>query len=263
MAKKKENIHYVPEYFISPVHPISIAVIGVGGTGSLVIPRLARLDYVLREMGMAGLHVIAYDGDIIEQNNVGRQNFNKNDIGDYKASNIIQKINMAYGLEWQAVNKYVTGDIPNLNIIISCVDNVDIRNKINNVKNIHKVNIRQDYKESFYWLDCGNGKDFGQVVLATMKDIDQPKSQLFKTQKTLPSVIDIYGELSQYNTEEKQGIGGCSMAESLAKQDVFINDEVAIQAVKIVQQLVRNYRISYHGAVVNQATNKVIGIPIP
>lgn len=257
---KKETIHYAPKYFIEPPHPITISVIGCGGTGSLVVPRLARLDYVLKELGMAGLYVTVYDGDIIEQNNVGRQNFNKNDIGDFKASNIVQKINMCYGLDWDSSNEYVKDNIPESNIIITCVDNVRVRELINITRGSKKY---RDYKNQFYWLDCGNGKDFGQVVLATMGNIEQPKKSIYKCQGSLPSVVDIYGELSQYDIEETQGIGGCSMAESLSKQDVFINDEIAIQAVKIVQQLVRNFKISYHGAVINQATNRVIGIPVP
>jgi len=96
---KKETIHYAPTYFIEPTHPLTIALIGCGGTGSLVAPRLARLDYVLKELGLPGLYVTVYDGDTVEQNNVGRQNFNKNDIGDYKAANIVQKMNLSYGLD--------------------------------------------------------------------------------------------------------------------------------------------------------------------
>lgn len=261
-ATKKETIHYAPNYFIEPPHPITIAVVGCGGTGSLVVPRLARLDYVLKELGMPGLYVTVYDGDIIEQNNVGRQNFNKNDIGEFKAANIVQKINMCYGLDWEAKNKYVD-TIPGANIIISCVDNVSLRTFFHSVFKEDFTNKNNDYNKNFYWLDCGNGKDFGQVVLATINTIKQPKKSIYDCSGTLPSVVDIYGDLLQYDIEEKQGIEGCSMAESLAKQDVFINDEIAIQAVKIVQQLVRNYRISYHGAVVNQRTNKVIGIPVP
>lgn len=260
---KKETIHYAPNYFIEPTHPITIAVIGCGGTGSLVVPRLARLDYVLKELGMPGLYVTVYDGDIIEQNNVGRQNFNKNDIGEFKASNIVQKINMCYGLDWEAKNNYVLDEFPKANILITCVDNVAMRTFIDKHRLLNHSGYNNDYQKNFYWLDCGNGKDFGQVVLSTMQSVVQPKKSMYDCIAELPSVIDIYGELDQYDVEETQGIGGCSMAESLAKQDVFINDEIAIQAVKIVQQLVRNYRISYHGAVVNQRTNKVIGILVP
>ena len=259
----KETIHYAPSYFIQPTHPITISVIGCGGTGSLVVPRLARLDYILKELGMPGLYVTVYDGDIVEQNNVGRQNFNKNDIGEYKAANIIEKVNMSYGLDWECVNHYVKKTFPKSNIIITCVDNVDIRSFIHSTRLLNHSNYSNDYKKNFYWLDCGNGKDFGQVVLCSLQPVEQPEKSIYNCQKYLPSVIDIYGELEQYNTQETQGIEGCSMAESLAKQDVFINDEIAIQAVKIIQQLVRNFRISYHGAVVNQKTNKVIGIPVP
>ena len=262
MAKKvKTPIHYAPAYFIEPTHPITIALIGCGGTGSLVAPRLARLDYVLKKLGHPGLYVTIYDGDVVEQNNVGRQNFNKNDIGDFKAANIVQKINLSYGLDWECLNEYIK-EVPKANFIISCVDNIDTRNLIAKRLEIPSID-NIEYKQQYYWLDCGNGKDFGQVILATMHYITQPKKSIFNCNGKLPSVIDLYGNLSKYDKKETQGIEGCSMAETLSKQDVFINDEIAIQAVKIVQQLVRNLRIEYHGAVVNQATNKVIGISIP
>ena len=263
METKKENIHYAPQYFIEPVHPITIAVIGVGGTGSLVVPRLARLDYVLKELGHPGFHVTAYDGDIVEINNVGRQNFNKNDIGDYKSANIIQKVNMTFGLDWDASINYIENHIPKKNIIITCVDNVELRTTIHKENAVHRNTNRDDYEKQFYWLDCGNGKDFGQVVLSTFQKIIQPTESIYNCVGSLPSVIDMYGDLSQFDKEEVQGIGGCSMAESIQKQDVFINDEIAIQAVKIIQQLVRNLRIQFHGTIVNQEKNKVIGIPVP
>jgi PRTRC genetic system ThiF family protein len=212
---------------------------------------------------MPGLYVTVYDGDIVEQNNVGRQNFNKNDIGEFKASNIVEKINMCYGLDWEAKNHYVHDEFPKVNILITCVDNVAMRKFIHDHKLLNHSGYNNDYLKNFYWLDCGNGKDFGQVILSTLQGVVQPKKSIYDCATDLPSVIDIYGDLSLHDVEEAQGIEGCSMAESLAKQDVFINDEIAIQAVKIVQQLVRHYRISYHGAVVNQRTNKVIGIPVP
>jgi PRTRC genetic system ThiF family protein len=262
---KKENVHYAPAYFIEPLHPITITVVGCGGTGSLLIPRLARLDYVLKKMNHPGLQIHAYDGDSVEENNVGRQNFNLNDIGENKALNLIQKINIAYGLDWQAYGNYVAkGDkFTSSNITITCVDNVVFRNTMQeNIKAKKNGLYTSPYNKRYYWLDCGNGKNFGQVVLATVEPIEQPEKSQYKCLKELPSIIDIYGPLEKFDTEEVQGIQGCSMAESLAKQDVFINDEVAIQAVKIIQQLIRYFKIDYNGAVINQETCKVLPIKI-
>lgn len=264
----KNTIHYLPEYFHNPVHPITIALIGCGGTGSLVAARLARLDYVLRQLGHPGLHVTAFDGDKVEDNNVGRQNFGINDIGQFKASTIIEKINIAFGLSWDAVNEYVVllqkGNFPRCNITITCVDNVEFRTEIARVQNYGKSPISNaDYRSMFYWIDCGNGKDFGQVILSTLNKIKQPEFSKFECVSRLPNVVDIYGDLSRFDTVEDQGIDGCSMAESLEKQDLFINDEIAVHVGKMLQQMLRNLYVTFHGTVVKQSSFQTLGLKVP
>lgn len=260
-----ERIHYVPQYFMNPTHPITIAVIGCGGTGSLVVARLARLDYVLQKLGHPGLHVTVFDPDIVEENNVGRQGFLKNDIGEFKANNVIEKINRGFGTLWEAyAEKVEKNHFPFANIIMTCVDNAELRmDMAKDVARIKSPSYRFDYKEPVYWIDCGNGKDFGQVVMTTIKPVKQPEKSIYECISNLPNVVDIYGDLAKYDTEEVQRIEGCSMAESLEKQDLFINDEIAVQAVKIVQYLTRNNFIKYHGVVINQKSCKVVPIMVP
>ena len=67
------NAHYPPNYFFSPTHPITIALVGAGGNGSLLLARLARLDHALFQMGHPGLHLTVFDGDTVQPSNVGRQ----------------------------------------------------------------------------------------------------------------------------------------------------------------------------------------------
>ena len=121
-------IHFVHSYLHKDLHPITIDVIGCGGTGSHVLTRLARMHHVLVQLGFKGLLVSAWDFDIVEENNVGRQSFTENDIGKNKAKCLINKINIAFGTAWTSkAIKYNMQKI-NSNILITCVDNTETRN---------------------------------------------------------------------------------------------------------------------------------------
>ena len=245
-------MHFAPYYFLNITHPVTIAVIGCGGTGSLTIPRLARLDYALQKLGHPGLHVMVYDGDIVEQNNVGRQNFTVSDIGQFKASNIIEKVNYAFGLQWEAINEYINPLIPRCNITITCVDVIKPRLDIKaSIKTIY-ANQYDDYTKKYYWIDAGNGKDFGQVVLGTISKIKQPKTSLFKTVSNLKNVFDLFPLMEENDNIDDQGIEGCSMHSSLHKQDLFINDNIAVHICQILYKLIYEKQIEYNGVIINQ-----------
>ena len=257
----KERIHYAPKYFANPTHPITIAVVGCGGTGSMLLPRLARLDQALQEYGHPGLMVFAYDNDIVEHHNIlKRQNFYENDLAQRKASSLITRINMAFGTQWKAFDKYCDF-IPEGNIIISCVDKIDFRKMMNESRHNFKTHYRE-YLSQYYWLDCGNGKDFGQVVLSTLMEIEQPKSKVFETVGILKSVYDIFGDLEQFNDKKQQGIESCSYVQSNQEQNLFINDEMATKAVILIENLLHSLKLQYHGMVLNQKSLSSKGILI-
>lgn len=43
-----KRVHYTDSYLMSPQHPVTVNLIGAGGTGSQVLTCLARLDTALR-----------------------------------------------------------------------------------------------------------------------------------------------------------------------------------------------------------------------
>ena len=43
-----KRVHYTDNYLMSPQHPVTVNLIGAGGTGSQVLTCLARLDAALR-----------------------------------------------------------------------------------------------------------------------------------------------------------------------------------------------------------------------
>ena len=125
-----KRVHYTDSYLINPQHPVTVNLIGAGGTGSQVLTCLARLDITLRALGHPGLFVTLYDPDIVTESNIGRQLFSPSDMGLNKAQCLITRINNFFGNDWKAfpdIYPVILKDTrrDNLaNITITCTDNM-------------------------------------------------------------------------------------------------------------------------------------------
>ena len=79
---------------------IDIVMVGAGGTGSNVFDALVQLHHGLLAVGHpAGLKVTLYDDDVVDLPNIGRQRFVHADLGHNKAVTLINRYNLAYGLD--------------------------------------------------------------------------------------------------------------------------------------------------------------------
>ena len=86
-------------------------------------------------------------------------------------------------------------------------------------------------------MDCGNGRHTGQVVLSTVSQIRQPKSELYQPVGELPFVTtEFKGLLESQNDHDEPS---CSLAEALEKQDLFINPSIAAMASSLLWNLFR------------------------
>lgn len=239
--------HYTHNYIINPTHRVSIALIGAGGTGSQVISELARIDYALFKLGHPGLHVTLYDDDLVTEANIGRQLFSLTDVGLYKSMVLIDRINSFFGVDWISVAKrYPETDVYTHNITISCVDNVKSRICIGNHLRLNCDN--NDFNKPYYWIDCGNQADRGQVVLGTLKDIVQPASKDVIPVPNLKCVDELF-DLTQ--VDEADSGPSCSLAEALVKQDLFINSMISQVCCNLLWKLITEGGVDYQGAFVN------------
>lgn len=231
----KQKFLKVDPYFINGVHRITVSVIGAGGTGACLVTKLARLSAALNHLQHPGIYVKLIDYDIVEKTNVGRQLFTPHDVGQYKAENIIYKINHAFGYDWQSYNNAcfeLSQDELSSNITIIAVDNVDSRKELIKWFKESQKHVR-DINKKYYLIDCGNGRDFGQVILSDHKG-------------TLKTILDFTDNLESHDTLEEQG-QGCSYMEELQKQDLFINDYVSLYAITMIKELLFNKQIDYQG----------------
>ena len=238
--------HYAAKYFMDPTHKISVSVIGIGGNGTQALNDLAKINSSLIALGHVGLNVTAYDDDIVEEPNIGRQKFSPQDLGQNKASVIVTRINRFYGTDWKAVQeKYKSKNKVDTNIIISCVDNVKTRADIH--KDFIKINSNTtEYYTPYYWMDFGNGKNFGQFVLGSV-EIPQPESK-HETAPMLKNIFDIFPNMEN---DEDINEPSCSTREALIKQDLFINSLVVTHGMSLIWELLNSCVITSNGGYVN------------
>lgn len=256
-----KRVHYTDSYLMNPQHPVTVNLIGAGGTGSQVLTSLARLDITLRALGHPGLFVKLYDPDIVTQANIGRQLFGPSDLGLNKARCLVTRINNFFGNDWQAeagLYPQMLKDVRRdelANITITCTDNIKSRLDLWDVLKQVPASRYTDYSTPLYWLDFGNTQTMGQAVLGTIpKKIKQPKSEQYETVGTL-KVITRFVKYAR--VKETDSGPSCSLAEALAKQDLFINSTLAQLGCNILWKMFRKGMIEHHGLFLNLETMKV------
>ncbi len=245
MNTEKTKIHFTDNYLISPTNPITINLIGAGGTGSKVLTALMEINHSLIELGHAGLQVRLWDDDIITSANLGRQRFAECETGLYKSVALVNRANRFSGTSWKAENRKFEKDkfgrLPEnakSTIYITCVDNVQARFGVAEI--LKEISYRRNYSrdEPKYWLDFGNSQHTGQVLLSTIGTIKQPNSEKYETVASLPFVTEEFGELLK-QSEEQDDTPSCSLAEALQKQDLFINGSLAQMGCSLLWDLFR------------------------
>ena len=262
-----KRVHYTDKYLINPQHPVTINLVGAGGTGSQVLTCLARLDVTLRALGHPGFFVTLYDPDEVMEANIGRQLFGYSDFGLNKAVCLISRVNNFFGNNWKAVPRLFPATVKDnaedymANITITCTDNVNSRLDMWKVlKSAKNVGCQTDYRTPLYWMDFGNAQTTGQAIIGTVqKKIPQPESKIYETVDSL-KVITQYVNYSAVKVKDSGP--SCSLAEALLKQDLFINSTLAQLGCDILWKMFRNGLIEHQGLYLNLNTVKVNPIPV-
>lgn len=243
MKTGKTKVHFTDPYLISPTNPITVNLIGAGGTGSKVLTALMEMNHSLVSLGHAGLSVRLWDDDIVTNANLGRQRFAPSETGLYKSVALINRANRFMGTNWKAetvkFKRDCFGKLPanaKATIYITCTDSAGSRFEIADI--LKYSNQRHHRDDPKYWMDFGNSQYTGQVVLSTVGEIRQPKSGIFETVERLPFVTEEFGELLK-QSEAVDDTPSCSLAEALDKQGLYINSALAQMGCSLLWNLFR------------------------
>ena len=154
------------------------------------------------------------------------------------------------------------------NVVITCVDNIATRKKVNSIFREVNENYTGDRKP-YYWMDFGNENNIGQVVMGGnnykkemifLKRRNGGDTAGYPKENLIPTVSELFPDYLKQ--KDKKDIPSCSVAESIAKQDLFTNSILAQLGCNILWKLFRQGYIEHHGAFMNLETLTVKPIKI-
>lgn len=247
MQPDSRTRHYLPPVLGN--RAIRILLVGCGGNGAQMLMGLASLDTALRAISPRSLQVTVADDDIVTEANLGRQPFYRCDLGQSKARTLVERINLAHGLAWQAVHGRAPGAAApdGFDILISCVDTASARRALGGA-------LGTGSRAPTYWMDLGNRARDGQYLIGCPgEEGDQGR---------LPTVLEYFPELAHDGVAEDDA-PSCSVAEALERQSLFVNRVVASHALALLFDLLGRGSIGHAGAFINLASGQAVPIPLP
>lgn len=150
---------------------LNLALVGCGGTGSWLAPTVVRVARLLAEKFNKTIRLVFVDPDTVEPKNCYRQNFAEFEVGLNKAEALALRYGLSWGVEVLALPTPFDAGLDELlseerhthyglSVVIGCVDNARARAEIQRY-----VAEKSEYGAARWWLDCGNDKHSGQVLL--------------------------------------------------------------------------------------------------
>jgi PRTRC genetic system ThiF family protein len=220
--------------------PLSVALVGVGGTGGEVLSKLVHLHHGLIAFGWKGLNVVAFDPDTVAPANIARQRFFPSDVGCNKAITLVNRVNLTCGFGWEAVPQRFGGLYAKYNwdFVISAVDSRKSR------RQIHKAAFADRMGCWKFWLDLGNDVTTGQAILGT------PRPRRSKLVHSLPCATEMHPDLMDVSLPDDT-TPSCSALEAIEKQDLLVNSMVATLGVDLLWQILRHREIAIHARYFN------------
>lgn len=249
MSRDTPIRHYLPAALDH--RPIHVLLVGCGGNGAQMLMGLASLDTALRAISSRSLHVTVVDDDVVSEANLGRQPFYRCDVGNSKARTLTERINLAHGLDWTAIQGRAPDSISleSVDLLISCVDTASARRRLGRVPTDGR-------SVPTYWMDLGNRATDGQYILGC------PAREAAIDPCRLPTVIEAFPELADESLGEDDA-PSCSVAEAIERQSLFVNRVVASHALALLFDLLGRGSIGHAGAFINLATGQTVPIPLP
>ncbi len=194
----------------------AIIVVGCGGTGGFVADGLARLL-------PRAIDLVLIDMDTVEERNLNRQSFTTADMGLFKSEALAKRLAGKYQRPIQySVLPVGAGDLPR-GIVVGCVDNGPARQAI-----------AEHHDDGQWWVDSGNGRNFGQVLIGNSKMDKLRPSFLSDLCCRLPlPTIQQPAILAQVPRQQS-----CTDAVAADDQSPTINQAMAALVLEVVRRII-------------------------
>jgi len=198
----------------------TVTIVGCGGTGGFAADGLCR---ILPD----NAQLVLVDHARVEERNLVRQNFLKEEIGSFKSEALSHRLARKYGRPVA----YTTSPIAMVNIeqpglIIGCVDSGPARRHIaNKFKGI--------YQDRCWWIDAGNGDNFGQILIGNSEGsirLSDEKEHRFHS-LPLPTI-----QRPELLTQVPSSRNSCA---NISDQGPTINQMMAVLVVEVVRRLIK------------------------
>ena len=212
------------------VYDRSIAVVGCGGTGSLVAEGLCRLLQPHPEV-----QLLLVDHDRVEPHNLLRQAFYKGDVGKFKAEVLAQRQaklfdrSISYSVQEFTHHGYNNSPLSHASIIVGCVDNPMAR-----------AEIAHDVRPLRWWVDAGNGDNWGQVLIGNASSPEQMRHAFDPAKEVcwaLPMPSVQRPELL-LPAEPGPPALDCAEAVQVGDQSATINQAMAALVLEVVRRII-------------------------
>ena len=234
-------------------------LVGAGGSGSFMAMNLARLAFELKYLGKAA-NIRIVDPDRVEEDNIPRSNFCFAEIGANKAETLAGRIARAWGIEVGFVKEGFTpallqsakcdwsnqsGSSQKLTVLVGCVDNTQARLQMHEAVKFHNEQRYGNSSPRLWWIDGGNGRDTGQVLIGNRlneKEIcDSARKLPILSLLPAPSLQhpDLLreGEKSVLSRQKPHGAVTCAERIRLGEQSLNINQRVAVETAEMLSEL--------------------------
>jgi PRTRC genetic system ThiF family protein len=227
---------------------LSLVLIGCGGTGSWLAPTVARAARLVVEKFNKNVRVVFIDPDTVEARNCYRQNFADFEVGQNKAESLARRYGLAWGLDVLALPRAFDAGLDDLlnedrqtyyglSILMGCVDNPGARAEIQ-----HYMTEKTGYGAACWWLDCGNDRHSGQVLVGGYNSKhDRTVFPIPGYCARLPLPSEQHPELLRAQPGEQEETAGLSCADLALRgaQGLAVNQQVAaIAGDTLLQMLV-------------------------
>ncbi len=239
------------------MHLRDIVVVGLGGTGAQVARSVARLVYEMKRSGLHTPQVRFIDPDTVEEKNIGRQLFSYGDIGHNKAQVLAARFNAALGLDIAALDQPVNAqnhfERYSTSLVIGAVDNEAARCELAKI-------------QGALWLDCGNFKNAGQVILGNLGDRQamlRHMKEKSDTYRYLPHAGLLFPTLLEPEVVEIPTPSvSCAEQVALGEQALFVNDLMAAVAAQYLWRLLYRQPIHTFVSFIDGDSLSVRSVPI-